>query len=38
MRNVLVTGGSRSIGLAIAPKLASAGYDVIAAARERRVA
>lgn len=33
MRNVLVTGGSRGIGLAIATRLASAGFNVIAAAR-----
>jgi 3-oxoacyl-[acyl-carrier protein] reductase len=33
MRNVLVTGGSRGIGLAIARKLASARYNVIAVAR-----
>src|SRR6202012_2200676 len=33
MRNVLVTGGSRGIGLAIARKLASAGFNVIAVAR-----
>ena len=33
MRNVLVTGGSRGIGLAIVRKLAAAGYDVIAVAR-----
>jgi len=33
MRNVLVTGGSRGIGLAISRRLASAGYHVIAVAR-----
>ncbi len=33
MRNVLVTGGSRGIGLAMARKLASSGYNVIAVAR-----
>ena len=33
MRNVLVTGGSRGIGLAIAQKLAGAGFNVIAVAR-----
>ena len=33
MRNVLVTGGSRGIGLAIAQRLATAGYNVIAVAR-----
>src|SRR5580704_3884158 len=33
MHNVLVTGGSRGIGLAIARKLAAAGYNVIAVAR-----
>jgi 3-oxoacyl-[acyl-carrier protein] reductase len=33
MRNVLVTGGSRGIGLAIAERLALAGFNVIAAAR-----
>jgi 3-oxoacyl-[acyl-carrier protein] reductase len=33
MRNVLVTGGSRGIGLAIGHKLAAAGYNVIAVAR-----
>ena len=33
MRNVLVTGGSRGIGLAIACKLANAGFNVIAVAR-----
>jgi 3-oxoacyl-[acyl-carrier protein] reductase len=33
MHNVLVTGGSRGIGLAIAQRLAGAGYNVIATAR-----
>ena len=33
MRNVLVTGASRGIGLAIATRLAGAGYQVIALAR-----
>ena len=33
MRNILVTGGSRGIGFAIARKLASGGYNVIAVAR-----
>jgi 3-oxoacyl-[acyl-carrier protein] reductase len=33
MRNVLVTGGSRGLGLAIASRLASCGYRVIAIAR-----
>src|SRR6202012_873427 len=33
MRNVLVTGGSRGIGLAIARKLAAGGFNVIAVAR-----
>jgi 3-oxoacyl-[acyl-carrier protein] reductase len=33
MRNVLVTGGSRGIGLAIARRLAGAAYNVIAVAR-----
>ncbi|XUM22822.1 SDR family NAD(P)-dependent oxidoreductase [Bradyrhizobium oligotrophicum S58] len=33
MHNVLVTGGSRGIGLAIARRLVGAGYDVIAVAR-----
>jgi 3-oxoacyl-[acyl-carrier protein] reductase len=32
-RNVLVTGGSRGLGLAIASKLAASGYRVIALAR-----
>jgi 3-oxoacyl-[acyl-carrier protein] reductase len=34
MLNVLVTGGSRGVGLAIASKLASAGYQVLAVARK----
>jgi 3-oxoacyl-[acyl-carrier protein] reductase len=33
MRNVLVTGGSRGLGLAIASRLASCGYRVISVAR-----
>lgn len=33
MRNVVVTGGSRGLGLGIVRKLASAGYRVIAVAR-----
>jgi 3-oxoacyl-[acyl-carrier protein] reductase len=33
MRNILVTGGSRGIGLSIARRLAAAGYNVIAVAR-----
>jgi 3-oxoacyl-[acyl-carrier protein] reductase len=33
MRNVVVTGGSRGLGLAIARKLAASGYGVIAIAR-----
>lgn len=33
MRNVLVTGGSKGLGLAIATRLASGGYRVIALAR-----
>ena len=35
MRNVLVTGGSRGLGLATARKLAAAGYCVIAVARQK---
>jgi 3-oxoacyl-[acyl-carrier protein] reductase len=34
MRNVIVTGGSRGLGLAIASTLAAAGYRVIAIARQ----
>jgi 3-oxoacyl-[acyl-carrier protein] reductase len=33
MHNVLVTGGSRGIGLAVSRRLAGAGYNVIAVAR-----
>lgn len=33
MHNILVTGGSRGIGLSICRRLATAGYNVIAAAR-----
>jgi 3-oxoacyl-[acyl-carrier protein] reductase len=33
MRNVIVTGGSRGIGLAIARRLANAGHNVVAVAR-----
>jgi 3-oxoacyl-[acyl-carrier protein] reductase len=33
MRNVLITGGSRGIGLAIVSRLAGAGYNAIAVAR-----
>jgi 3-oxoacyl-[acyl-carrier protein] reductase len=33
MHNILVTGGSRGIGLAIAQRLAGSGYQVIAVAR-----
>jgi len=33
MHNVLVTGGSRGIGLAISRRIAAAGYNVIAVAR-----
>jgi 3-oxoacyl-[acyl-carrier protein] reductase len=35
MRNVVVTGGSRGLGLAIARKLRTAGYRVIAVARHQ---
>jgi 3-oxoacyl-[acyl-carrier protein] reductase len=35
MRNVIVTGGSRGLGLGIARKLAAAGYQVVAMARTR---
>src|SRR4051794_23798948 len=34
MRNVLVTGGSRGLGLGIARRLASSGYCVIAVSRK----
>jgi 3-oxoacyl-[acyl-carrier protein] reductase len=34
MRNVLVTGGSRGLGLAISLKLVNSGYRVIALARK----
>jgi 3-oxoacyl-[acyl-carrier protein] reductase len=34
MRNVIVTGGSRGLGLGIARKLAGAGYRVLAVARK----
>jgi 3-oxoacyl-[acyl-carrier protein] reductase len=35
MRNVIVTGGTRGLGLSIALKLAAEGYDVIAVARKQ---
>jgi 3-oxoacyl-[acyl-carrier protein] reductase len=35
VRNVVVTGGSRGLGLGIAKKLAATGYRVIAVARKR---
>src|SRR5712671_4210638 len=34
MRNIVVTGGSRGLGLGIARQLAAAGYRVIAVARK----
>ena len=34
MRNVIVTGGSRGLGLGIAARLAHSGYNVIAIARK----
>ena len=34
MQNVIVTGGSRGLGLAITKKLAAAGYGAIAIARK----
>src|SRR5581483_4072205 len=34
MRNVVVTGGSRGLGLGIAARLARSGYNVIAVARK----
>ena len=33
MRNVIVTGGSRGLGLAIAKQLVAEGYSVVAIAR-----
>ena len=35
MRSVLVTGGSRGLGLGITQKLAATGYRVIAVARKK---
>jgi 3-oxoacyl-[acyl-carrier protein] reductase len=35
MRRILVTGGSRGLGLGIAVRLAQAGYEVTAVARQR---
>jgi len=35
MRNILVTGASRGLGLSIARKLAAVGYSCIATARNR---
>ena len=37
MRNVIVTGASRGLGLAIASTLAASGYRVIAIARTREL-
>jgi 3-oxoacyl-[acyl-carrier protein] reductase len=37
MRNVIITGGSRGIGLAVSQKLALAGFCVIAIARKQTV-
>ena len=34
MRNVIVTGGSRGLGLGMVRVLSSAGYNVIAIARQ----
>ena len=34
MRNVLVTGGSRGLGLGIAQRLAASGYRVLAVSRK----
>ena len=38
MRNVLVTGGSKGVGLGVARRLAGAGYQVIAVARSESAA
>src|SRR5262245_1847774 len=38
MRNIILTGGSRGLGLGIARQLAAAGYRVIAVARKRNKA
>src|SRR5947209_2519470 len=35
MRNIIVTGGSRGLGLAMGERLAGAGYRVVAVARSR---
>ena len=34
MRNVIVTGGSRGLGLAVCQRLAASGYRAIAVARK----